>query len=370
MNLSIFELNNYWLPLIWLFSGGLFLATMPRQTQLHQGQYVQRWTWATALLLILPLILWAGARNRFGDTTAYRLKFLNAPTAFAEIPAYMDQWSSDRWFYLLIVVCKCLGLDDTMFFMLIAAFQLLCMAYTFRRYSNHFWICIFLFVASTDYYSWMFNGMRQFISATIIFAAFGWMIQKRYILYALSIIVAAQFHASAYIMLPLSFLMLGKAMNWKTILLILVIAVSIPYIDRFIPFLDVFLEDTQYSGITTDEIWSNDDGTNLVRVLIYSVPALLAFCGWRYVRNCQDPVMNLCINASLITMAIYLVSAVTSGIYVGRIPIYTTFPGYIALPWLIEQIFEKESAKLIKNLMIGFYCAFYYFQTGINWGLL
>ena len=371
MDLRIFELTNYWLPLIWLFAAGILLAKMPKKTELLNGRCVQRWYWFNAILLILPLILWAGVRSRFGDTTAYRRMFMTAPTSFQELPGYMAENSRDWAFYLFIAVCRCLGMDeDVLFFLLVASIQLLCMAHTFRRYSGNYWICIFLFVVSTDYFSWMFNGMRQFIAATICFAAFGLLVQRRYALYIAAVILAAQFHASAYIVLPLSFIMQGKAMNKKTLLMILCVTLAIPLIDRLMPFLDVLLEDTQYSGITSDEIWSVDDGTNIFRVLVYSVPALITLFGWRYICNCKDPVMNLCINSALITMAIYLVSSVTSGIYVGRIPIYTTFQGYMALPWMIDQIFEKQTASVIKFLMICCYCAFYYFQMGMTWGML
>lgn len=42
----------------------------------------------------------------------------------------------------------------------------------------------------------------------------------------------------------------------------------------------------------------------------------------------------------------------------------------MVLPWLIDQIFEKASARLIKVMMVGFYLAFHYYQMQIIWGLL
>ena len=371
MNLTLLQLNNYWLPLLWVFGAGLILQAMPRKAELCEGEVVWRWYGFTAILMVLPLIVWAGARVSFGDTFAYRRAFDSAPVDFSDLPAYMDKQGEDRGFYLVMAVLKCLGMrTSTSFFMLVAVIQMLCLVHTFRRYSGDFWICIFLFVASTDYFSWMFNGMRQFIAAAIIFSAFGLLIRRRYLQYALVIIVASQFHASALIMLPLALVMRGPALNRKTLLLIMVTAAAIPFIDRFLPFLDTILADTQYSGITSDEVWSLDDGTSIFRVLVYSVPALIALVGWRYIRNCRDPVMNMCINAAIITMAIYLVSSVTSGIYIGRLPVYTTFQGYIALPWLIDQMFEKRTAGIIKALMIGCYAAFYYYQMGVIWGIL
>ena len=66
----------------------------------------------------------------------------------------------------------------------------------------------------------------------------------------------------------------------------------------------------------------------------------------------------------------YFLVALRTTIYIGRIPIYTTLYGYMVLPWLIDEIFEKQSGRLIKLLMIGCYVGFYYYQMEIIWGLL
>lgn len=370
---TAFNLSNssYWYPLIWMFAAGLILYKMPQKTELLEGRTVQRWYGFNAFLLVLPLVLWSGARTVVGDTGAYRRSFYGAPAYFEDLPIYAQSLSKDRTFYLTMAVIKCLGLrDPTYFFLLTASFQMLCMVYTFRHYSDNFWISIFLFVASTDYYSWMFNGMRQFIATTMIFAAFGLLVKRRYVLYTLVVVIAAQFHGSAYIMLPLSFIMQGRAMDRKVLLMIVGTALVIPFADRLMPAINSALKNTQYSDITSNEIWATDDGTHPIRVLIYSVPALVSLFGYRYIRSCRDRAMNMCVNAAIITMAIYLISAVTSGIYIGRLPIYTTFHGYMVLPWAIDQIFEKQTARLIKALMVVCYAGFYYYQMGITWELL
>jgi hypothetical protein len=94
----------------------------------------------------------------------------------------------------------------------------------------------------------------------------------------------------------------------------------------------------------------------------------MALVGRRYVTQADDPVINLCVNASVITAVIYVVSMLTSGIYVGRLPIYTTLHGYIALPWLIDTIFDEDSARLMNLLMVSGFLAFFYYQMHITWG--
>ena len=90
----------------------------------------------------------------------------------------------------------------------------------------------------------------------------------------------------------------------------------------------------------------------------------------RYIDEANDPLINLCVNCSVITTALYVISAVTSGIYFGRLPIYTSLTGYILLPWLINHMFEKKSVVLVKIMMYGFYFLFFYYQMHFAWGVL
>ena len=91
--------------------------------------------------------------------------------------------------------------------------------------------------------------------------------------------------------------------------------------------------------------------------------------GLKIIRAENNPVINICVNCSIVTMALYLVAAVTSGIYIGRLPIYTTLMGYISLPWLIDRIFVKRSAAVVRVMMMTMYVLFFYYQMFIGWRL-
>lgn len=368
-----FNLNNtsYWHPLIWIFVSGIVLYMMPKKTEYIGGKYVQRWYWFTAMLMMLPCILWAGCRTNFIDTMTYIRTFNMVPDSISQIPSYLKTYDKDQGFSVLMIVLKSLGMQNYhTFFMVIALFQIICLIYTFRKYSENFWISMFLFIVSTDYLSWMHNGIRQFIAVCMTFAAFELLVRKKYVRFVLVVLLASTIHGSALLMIPFAYVMIGPALNRKTLLMIVGVALMIPFIDRLMPLLEDFLMDTQYDDMMTNGIWENDDGTNMIRVAVYSVPALVALLGHRYIRHNTDPAINMCINATMITAAMYLVSAVTSGIYIGRIPIYTTLHGYVVLPWLIDKIFEKQTARLIKVLMIGCYVGFYYYQIEMVWNLL
>ena len=63
---------------------------------------------------------------------------------------------------------------------------------------------------------------------------------------------------------------------------------------------------------------------------------------------------------SIISTGLYVVSMFTSGIFIGRLPIYFSLYNYILLPWEIENLFTERSKKLVYIGLIGFYLLFYY----------
>lgn len=355
--------------LIWLFVAGAFLIyAFPKKQERLQGITVKRWGYLPAIILVLPLALWAGLRGDIADTTLYRKMFLEESRSLADIPVVLFGDGKDTGFTALSIMIKhFIGNNDKLYFLIFSFFQMACICYVFRKYSSDFWISIFLFVASTDYTSWMFNGMRQFIAVCMIFGSFDLIVKRKYIRLILVILLASLIHGSALMMIPIIFVIQGKPWNIRTILMLLATALVVLFIDRFTPILSNMLADTQYNDIMTNEIWVNDDGTNIIRVLVYSVPMIMSFAGRKYVSQAKSPTLNICVNCTIVTTALYMISTVTSGIYIGRLPIYTTLMGYMALPWLLNHIFNRSSARLVKLSMVLLYIAFYWYQTFSSW---
>lgn len=365
-------LRNYWMLLIWPLTVGLFLnVVIPKTLVTVEGKSEYRWGKFSAFLLVLPYITWAGYRSWFGDTETYRNSFYLAADSLSSLPAYAAEQTKDTGYYVLSSLFKILiSNSSVVFFLAIAAFQIFCIMKTYRKYSSDYWMSIFLFIVSTDYLSYMFNGMRQFIAVCGIFACLGWIVRKEYFKSIVVILLLSTIHQTALVMIPIIFIIQGRAFNKKTMFLIFLTLIVLVGVNEFTSFLENALKETQYSDIMTNEIMQNKTGTNILRVIVYSVPLLLSIVGKRYIDEANDPLINLCVNCSVITTALYAISAVTSGIYFGRLPIYTSLTGYILLPWLINRMFEKKSAVLVKFLMYGFYFLFFYYQMHFAWGVL
>lgn len=363
------QLTNNWWMLLWLFGvGGILIYLDPVRPERVLGKTEYRWSWMAVFLLTLPYVIWAGCRTYFGDTQAYIRMYQEVPNSLSQIGSYLLNNEKDRGFSVFSIVMKSIiGNSHVIFFMIIAIVQMWCLVSVYRKYSTNFFLSFFLFVASTDYLSWMHNGMRQFLAVTVIFACFRWIVEKRYVPLIIVILLMSTIHGSALMMIPIVFIIQGKPWNKKTILFILGIVVAITFIDKFTPFLNEMLVDTQYSDLITNEIWTNDDGTSILRTLVYSVPALLSLVGIKYVNEANDPVINVSVNASIVSMALYFLATVSSGIYIGRLPIYVSLMSYIALPWLIDNMFTKNSARLVKMIMMAAYLVFFYYQMFIVW---
>ena len=323
-----------------------------------------------AVLVFIPIFWIVGHRGNFEDTTAYAISFSRMPDSLSDIPHYISMIQKDKGFYVLSCLIKTfIGSNRIWYFTILAIIQGIPLIVVYRKYSSNYLVSIFLFLASTDYIAWMYNGIRQFTAVTIIFAATTLMLKKKYIPLLIIILLASTVHQSALIMIPIVFIAQGNAWNKKTLFFLFLAVLAVAFVGEFTDIMDDALVDTQYSDMVSSYTSFNDDGTNPLRVLIYSIPAIISFVGRKKIQGLKDPLINLCTNMSLVSMGIYIVSMFTSGIYIGRLPIYVSLYGYILLPWEIENIFY-DSKKMIYAAIVGFYLLFYFYQVFYVWNIL
>lgn len=324
-----------------------------------------------ALIAMLPVILMVTYRDMFGDTMAYRRAYTRMPDYFEEIPEYLEGIEKDRGFYLFSAIIKItVAYNYRVYFFVLALLQGVTVAMLFRKYSSDFAISLFLFIASADYVSWMYNGVRQFTAVTIILLGTPLYLKRKIIPSILLILLASQFHQSALLMIPFILIAPGKAWNWKTLLFTLATIVVVFFIDRFTDILDNLLVSTQYTNVVSDYTAFGDDGTNPIRVLVYSIPAIISFFFRKQIQETDSPVINFCTNMSIISMGLYVVSMFTSGIFIGRLPIYASLYGYILLPWEIENLFGKSIKRVVTVSMVLGFLGYYYYQMHFTWDLI
>lgn len=356
-----------WLALMFVFAHRKHWI----KTEIVCGKTVYRYQMWFAMLVFAPVIWIAGSRGWVGDTWLYLLLYRQMPRSPFAIPSHLATVDKDKGFTVLSMIIKLFAGNDTLvYLMVIAIIQGIVLIVIFRKYSVNYLLSVFLFIASADYVSWMMNGLRQFMAVTIMFAATGLMLKKKYAPLIIVILIASTMHRSALIMIPLVFVAQGKAWNKKTLTFIFVALMGILFVGQFTNFLNDALQETQYKNVMSDAAMFNDNGTNPIRVIVYSLPAIISFFGRRSIRQVDEPMVNLCTNMSIISMGLYLVSMVTSGVFLGRLPIYVSLYGYMLLPWELEYLFTRKSRRYAYMMLIGVYLFYYYYQMHMSWGMI
>lgn len=340
---------------------------MGKQTQreeITEEGCMQRCTPLFAILVFLPIILmtvWGPPRS---DTFLYLSVFETLPSSLKE--GWREAILSDRpGFVMLGVIVKHLfGSDNTTAYRLvIALIHSLPIIAINRKYSDDYPLTIYLFVASSMHLAWMMNGLRQFIAVTIIFMTTPWMVEKKYTQVILVILFAATFHNTALFMIPVVFIVQGEIWNWKTIIFSAIAVMAALLFFRNASLFDEFSNSLGYSVEWARN--SGDDGVNPLRVLVNAVPMVLSFVSRNKLRDENVKIINICVNMSVITTGVYLIGMVTSGIMVGRMPIYTSMYNLILLPHVIDLYFEGNDSMVFKLITVVLYFAYFYIQRGI-----
>ena len=364
-----------WYVLVLFWIG--FFALIENKAKLNRVTSVgdveeQRYSFVAALIVIAPIIMMAATRDfNLGDTYVYSRTFNNkVPSLMDGLMPYLDTVSKDKGFYFFSSLIKIfITKDVVVYFWIIASIQGLLLLRFFRKYSCCYLMSIFLFVASTDYISWMFNGMRQFLAVLIVLTAVPQILNKKYIVSIIIIIFASFFHQTALLMIPILFVTVGDAWNRRSLIFIVVVIASIVFVNQFTDILNDSLAGTQYENVVSDYKSANDSGTNIIRVIIYCIPAILSFFYRSQINNSGSDIIKLSANMSIVSAGLYLISMVTSGIFIGRLPIYCSLFGYILLPWIFFKILQGHYRRYIVVVMIISYLIFYYYQMSVKWQL-
>lgn len=375
----------FWIMLIWVFAiWYLAQPSMSSRVLSEDGVYDEKVSTGYCILIFSLPLFFIALRSNFGDTDAYARIFKDAPLVMSRFDEFVNTRDHSQLYYGLMMIFKIYIKDDfQVWFALVAILQAVFMIKTLKKYSVDFGMSMFLFVASAMAVMWMCNGMRQFLAATILFACTKWIIENKWYFFLPFAIIVMGFtpitsklgwetapwylcgiHQSALIFILSYFVIRGKAFNKRVWILIAIFVVLI-ISGGLDSVLDSSVEDTTYINDMNNV--NADDGTSIPRVLVSSVPFVMALFARKELKKETTPqLINIAANCSAVTSVLYVASAFTSGIYVGRLPLYTELYNLILVPWLIKHAF-KDYEKTITVVMIVLYAIYFYYQFNVTW---
>lgn len=311
----------------------------------------------------LPLILFTAFRNNYrfmGDTYVYVNKFLFTPvnfTSFLETVLITDEFGY-KW---LVYLTKIVSDNVNFSFFVTALLVIFLISFTFKKFSCNYLFSMFLFVTSCSFYSWLCNGTRQGIAIAIIFSSLPFILNKKYIISGLFILLAWTFHHTSLLFIPFLFICTGDAFNKKTLFSIFTVLFIIIFLNEFTSMLVVFFgEDSKYGSEITYYL-EEGRGMNFFGFLFGIIPLFIALLNVNKIKVINDPLVNLLVNFSVVSSMFLLLAVFAGGIMFGRIPGYFILFNYLLIPWELKYLFDKKNRLIMTFLIVMVYISYYLF---------
>lgn len=312
------------------------------------------------LLLFSLIVFYTSVRQYVNDSYVYINIFNDLNASWDNITNILSDTSKDKGFYILQNLFKMyVSTDFHMWFFFIALIEGAIFVSFFRRRAISYLDSMFFFFCSTLYYNF-FSMMRQWLAVCIVIFAFQFVEKRKFIPYLLLCLLAAQFHNSAYFVIPVYFLVQGVPWGKKQISIIGLFSCCMLLLQPILSSLENSTQDATYSYVVS--AMSSNSGSSIIRPIIAIVPVVLSYIARKRMVG-KDRTIDLCVNYSLLNFMLSFLAVFTSGLYITRLSTYFNIYNVILYPYLLDVAYKDQpNQKLIKTGFYIFYFAYYMFD--------
>ncbi len=303
-------------------------------------------------------------RYDFGnDYMAYleKFEFINSFSNF-NIDEFKIKGTELGWIYLNWIF------GPTGFFSLVATLAALntFILYKFvKKYvpSIFYWFAIFLYTFQPDSMLILSSSMRQSIGVMLFLFAIDFLLEKKFLKYSLTIILASLFHTSAIVLLPLVFL---SYFNWKVKFSHIFIVLSlfiIPIIYRFNLFYQINIFISQYFDFYS--VYTNEGIREISPGLGFALNILIYMIFIYYARNDSSNTHNTLYKIAIISLLLIPISFTIS--LITRINFYFLPVMMAVFPIAFNRIKEQyiKTAYISVIILFTLYQFFMFFQSDV-----
>jgi len=325
-----------------------------------QQRLAQPIPWKYAIIAMGYVTFWAALRSGFADTRAYIISFESTTGGFDEaIKALHENGKAPLWNSIQILFKTFISKDFHYWLAMIAIASGIPIMLTLRNKSADYLFSIYLFIASTTF-SWMSNGIRQFLVASVLFGLYFLITERKRLLFVCIVLLCSLIHTTVLLMLPAVFFIDFKPFGKMMMLFVVCVLTSTFFVGPMLNSMESILSNTSYAG-NLDQ-FAEDDGAHPLRVAFESVPVLLAYFKRKQIAALGNNFINLCVNMSTVAAGLFFIAMLTSGIMIGRLPIYFGLYNFILIPFLINYVYPQHRKLLYTGFYVG-YIAIYIIST-------
>ncbi len=292
------------------------------------------------------LILVAGLRWRVGtDFGQYALNYDAYKRDFFEDLMIFDEPGIKGIAWLVAHIR-----DDSAVFMFVAsAITVGLMLWTITRYSIALAMSYLLFIFVGAWHG-SFNGVRQFLAASIVLVGHRLIVARRPLWFLLAVLMAAAFHVSAFAALALYLVPRGR-LGPRTLFALALFSLGALYAsDAVLGIVQLVKEDLTLTSYVTTSI-------NPLRIAVAMAPMLLYWSqGMRTEADGEWFYRNMAVIHAVVMLA------ASWSAYLGRFGIYTTVFLPLVLPRLVDFP-DRRMTALVRASVVLLFAAFWYVEV-------
>lgn len=304
-------------------------------------------------LILVIVILFSGLRTTYNDTTTYMYGFTLIPVNDLRLTTIFEAYGGFTLYQQLI---KRFVSDDPQALIVISAVILNVLFIAFiKRHSATFGASIFLYLIGN--YVFGMAGLKQALAMAVSLYAIENMMENKYVKAGLWLLLAMTFHPYIICIAVLPFL---RRAPWSksTILIIFSAIVMIANIENLLSIISSFGKD-----YTIEELTSNS--VNPFRVLVETIPVVIAFTYRKRIAAENDQWLNLGVNMRILSFTFIAAGLFVNPIYFARIGTYFSVLNAISIPIMLLIAFGRTRDGLV--LRLGYYGIFaFYFLLDIT----
>lgn len=359
--------------LVLLYWGCVFLMYLsqvyyPVETQLqgHQSgkhHFMRKKSDIFVIIVIFWLSAFSFLRTSYNDTANYIGTFNSAQTVAEGIAnGTFTDWTGNPWSMLYRSLMRELTDNYHIYFLIPAVLSSFAAVKLFKRYSVNPAFSLLIFFSLGTYIMYM-AALKQCLAMFFLLLALPYALDKKYIRFYLLVFVAILFHTHAF-MFAIVPLLLEKPwgkVTWALLGATIFAMLTYDYT------LGAFMEYAQSIGALVDEGELFDGHSiNVLRVLVYWIPALLALFFRRRLFTDSTKEENLFVNMSIVSAFILTLGLVQAANLFARMAGYFEIATAIALPWIIKKLFTKQSAQFVTILACILYFGYFMFEFTVS----
>lgn len=359
--------------LVLLYWGTVFLMYLsqtyyPVETQLDGRQTGKRhFMLRRSDLFIILVVVWmtnfAFLRTGYNDTYTYRVFFEEAQSladGFAN--GTFTDWFGNPLSMLYRSLTREMTDNYHIYFFFPAFMSSFAVIKLCKRYSVNPAFSLLIFYSVGVYLMYM-AALKQCMAVFFVIIAIPYALDKKYVRFYLWLLVACLFHTHAFMFAIVPFLT-RKPWGKLTWALLITVLFAMATYDTT---LGAFLNYAASIGfdINENEVFDGHS-INVLRVMVYWVPGLLALVFRKRLFQDSTKEENLFVNMSIMSAMILMLGLVEGANMFARMTGYFIIGTIVALPWMIKKLFTKQSAQLVTVCATLLYFGYFWYENTFN----